>query len=501
MDFWYDIDTPSAEQGECEIASLTVSQVVAHMRQLVQNDSRLANLVVSGEVVGWRIIRGNHAVFTLRDEQSQIGCVMWSTYAREVDDPPSDGEQVYVFGSIRNRKYNQTYTGEFQIHATKIIRRFDKGYWWKQYEETKRKLEVEGLFSEHRKRPLPPFPQRVGLITSIDGAVLHDVIQIARKRNPSVEIFVFPSLVQGEHASESLVRAIRFANSFGVEQPDGSRCMMDVLILARGGGSIEDLWAFNTEQVVRAVATSRIPIVSAIGHETDYTLTDFAADLRAPTPSAAVEMVLPDAEHLLAKVDYLSQRAYRAVESAFATARNSLAMLSERGVFTQPESLLNQARQRVNSFSIRLESASNRFLERNKLLVSSLLEALYQNSPQARLARYREQLLLAALKLDASSHSLNTLTRRLEVLTSRLSQAANLRAERHRNTLVSVSSKLDILNPYAVLQRGYALLRDPFTKHVLSQTKLFVPGQTAEVVLSDGILLVTVEEVKGDASA
>jgi exodeoxyribonuclease VII large subunit len=269
---------------------LTVSEVNARVEQRLESDPALQFVWVRGEVASWTVLtdrNGNpYAFFTLRDEKSQLSCVIWGYALSRLRIHPQNGEMVCALGSI------DVYPprGIYQLRAEAVIIENGAGALWQQYEQTKRKLEAEGLFATERKRPLPKYPRRVGVITSLEGAVLHDIVRIARERHAGIPIVVFPASVQGEGAPASLIAALALANSSAVEQRVGA---LDVLILARGGGSIEDLWAFNDESVVRAVANSRIPAVSAVGHETDTVLTDFAADVRAPTPSAAAQSGVP----------------------------------------------------------------------------------------------------------------------------------------------------------------------------------------------------------------
>jgi Exonuclease VII, large subunit len=272
--------------------------------------------------------------------------------------------------------------GVYQIQAEELIIESGAGALWQQYEQTKRKLEAEGLFATECKRPLPKYPRRVGVITSLEGAVLHDIAQIARERHAGIPIVVFPASVQGERAPESLVAALALANSPAVAQQVGA---LDVLILARGGGSIEDLWAFNDEAVVRAVANSRIPTVSAVGHETDTVLTDFAADVRAPTPSAAAQTVFPDREELRERLRQLVERSERATR-------------------------LERVRDRLAAVQMRLEQACARALDQRHKTLLGYAARLAQCSPETQLARAREQLAraehaLVSMRLGVLPHT------------------------------------------------------------------------------------------------
>ncbi|MEZ8221268.1 Exodeoxyribonuclease VII large subunit [Candidatus Fervidibacteria bacterium JGI MDM2 JNZ-1-D12] len=476
MDFWLEsieedwlefIRRMEREENWQEEPIFTVTDINNYLRQKVNEDDLLQRVWVCGEISRWQVYQSGHAYFTLKDEQSQISGVMWRERRIALREEPKEGEKVRVLGSIRVSKRG----GEFQIDAITIVREIDKGYWWQKFEETKRKLEAEGLFAPERKRKLPPFPQRIGVITSPDGAAIRDIVRIARERHSGVEIVLFPSLVQGEDAPDSLVRAITLANSVEVERLVGK---IDVLIIGRGGGSIEDLWAFNEEIVVRAVAASRIPIVSAVGHEVDFTLTDSAADYRAPTPTAAAQIVVPDRQELLDRLKQLEIRLRHAVQSRLRQSREHWRRLSERRCFIDPVSLLADFRQDVDRVSVKLEALTRNLVSEKRRQLLELSNRLAHCSPQVMLAQWRERLNRYADALRSSvEFALSQRRRRTELL----------------------AGKLETLSPFAVLQRGYALVRDPATGRVLTRTDHFAEGQQAEVILADGKLKVTVDEV------
>ncbi len=465
MYFW--IEDLDERWGWQEELIFSVTDINNYVRQMLNNDELLQRVWVRGEISRWLVHQSGHAYFTLKDEQSQIGCVMWRERLSTLKEQPQKGEKVRVLGSIRVSKQG----GEFQIDVITIVREVDKGYWWQKFEETKRKLEAEDLFSEERKRPIPYFPHRIGVITSPDGAAIRDIVRIARERHAGVEIILFPSLVQGDKAPPSLVQAIKLANSKVVEETVGK---IDVLIIGRGGGSIEDLWAFNEEIVVRAVAASQIPIVSAVGHEVDFTLTDFAADLRAPTPTAAAQMVVPDRQELLDRLRQLEIRMRQVARNKLSQHRERLRYIGERRCFTDPLTLLGDFRQEVDRTSVQLDTLVQSQIEVKRRKLLEISNRLVQCSPQAQLVRWRERLHRYADALRA---------------------AIEVAFGQYRGKMDLLIGKLEALSPFSVLQRGYALLRDPQTGRVLTRTDYFEVGQKAEVVLADGKLEVTVDEV------
>ncbi len=451
----------------------TVSEINEYVRQMLNRDEFLQRVWVRGEISRWQVYQSGHAYFTLKDEQSQITGVMWRERLAYLSEMPKEGEKVRVLGSIRVTKKG----GEFQIDAVKVVREIDKGFWWRKFEETKRKLEAEGLFAPERKRQIPTFPQRIGVITSPDGAAIRDIIRIIQQRHSGVEIVLFPSLVQGEDAPLSLVQAIKLANSLEVERLVGK---IDVLIIGRGGGSIEDLWAFNEEIVVRAVAESRIPTISAVGHEIDFVLTDFAADERAPTPTAAAQRVVPDRQELLDRLRQLEIRLRQAVRNRLRQCREQWRRLSERRCFTDPLSLLGDFRQELDRVSIQIDALAQRQISLKRWKLLELSNRLAHCSPQAQLVRWRERL-----------HRYN----------EALQTAVELALNKCRRKLELMVGKLEALSPFAVLQRGYALVRDPMNGKVLTRVEHFTVGQRAEVLLADGKLDITVNEVMGDDEA
>jgi len=438
FDLVYDTLQGALEAGQV----LTVSEVNARVEQRLESDPALQYIWVRGEVSSWSVYENRHAFFTLRDEACQLSGVMWGYALSQLRVHPQVGETVCVFGSIRVYAAR----GVYQIQAEFLIVENRAGILWQQYELTKRKLEAEGLFAAERKRPLPKYPRRVGVITSLEGAVLHDIVRIARERHAGIPIVVFPASVQGEGAPASLVAALMLANSDAVERAVG---VIDVLILARGGGSIEDLWAFNDEAVVRAVANSRIPVVSAVGHETDTVLTDFAADVRASTPSAAAQAVFPSRTELREQLRRLGERLERLTR-------------------------FERVRDRLAAVQMRLEQACARALDQRHKTLLGYATRLAQCSPEAQLARAREQLARAE-----------------RAIVQRVAE----RLAAHRQRLTALAATLDSVSPYAVLQRGYALLRDPHTHAVLTRAAQFSANQPIEIVLADGALRATITEV------
>jgi exodeoxyribonuclease VII large subunit len=348
-----------------------VHQVTQALRQLLEQS--FAPLWVEGEVSNFRESPSGHWYLTLKDEYAQLPCVMWRNLVIRQGFRPSTGVQVRVFGTLTIYPHGGTY----QIQATRILP-VGQGAFLMAFEQLRDRLAAEGLFEPERKRPLPRFPKRIGIVTSPRGAAIRDMLDVLARRYPPVKVTLYPALVQGEEAPSQIIRALDVMNRLGIA---------DVLIVGRGGGSIEDLWAFNDEGVVRAVAGSAIPVISAVGHEIDFTLCDFAADVRAPTPSAAAELAVPDRAALLRELSSLRQRAVEAMTNRLTLGRQEVrrcaVALSPR---RRLEEIHHQA-QRVDELGRRLEVAVASRVERARSHLATSASALNALSPLATLER------------------------------------------------------------------------------------------------------------------
>lgn len=314
--------------------ALTIGQLTAHIRDLLAADSLLANVWVEGEVSNFRQSAAGHAYFTLKDEQASIPCVAWWSDLRTWPYRPQDGEAVLAHGRVA--VYEPA--GRYQLYVD-WMERAGLGALYMEFLALKARLEAEGLFAPERKRPLPPFPRVIGVVTSPQAAAYQDVLRVLRQRFPAVEVLLAPTLVQGDEAPAQIVRALQALNALDE---------VDVILIVRGGGSLEELWAFNDEAVVRAIAASRHPVVTGIGHETDFTLADFAADLRAPTPSAAAATVVPDGSDLRTQVDSCERRLQHQMEARLSGSQSELQALQRTLEARSPVRLLAQARQQVD---------------------------------------------------------------------------------------------------------------------------------------------------------
>jgi exodeoxyribonuclease VII large subunit len=402
--------------------------------------ARFGALSVRGEIAGFARAASGHCYFTLKDTDgaaASLRCAMFRRTAVLMDFAPADGQQV----ELRGRLAVYDARGELQFIA-EAMRPLGAGNLYEQFLRLKAKLEAEGLFDAARKRPLPGFARRIGVITSLGAAALHDVLTTLARRAPQVRVVVYPSPVQGAEAPAALVRALALA---------AARNEVDLLILARGGGSLEDLWAFNDERVVRAVAASALPLVCGVGHETDFTLADLVADLRAPTPTAAAELAAPAQAVLRARLDTLAQRAMR-------------------------------------QMSRRLEAQAQR-LDARALQLARPAQGLALH--QQRLDRLQSRLRAAVLAL------LGAQQRTATQWATRLAQAQQQRRAQAQSRLAVLQARLDSLAPQRVLQRGYAWVADEAGRPIVSAYSL-QPGQSVRAVWHDGRASATVSSVERD---
>ncbi|MND90973.1 Exodeoxyribonuclease 7 large subunit [compost metagenome] len=435
----------------------TVTRLNSAVRMILEQDLGLVWL--TGELSNLAMPSSGHWYFSLKDISAQVRCAMFKGNNRRVPFRPQDGMQVLV--QARVSLYEPR--GDYQLIIESMQPAGD-GMLALRFEELKRRLGAEGLFDEGRKRPLPREPRAVGLVTSATGAALHDMLTVLERRAPDLPVFIYPTQVQGSAAISQIVAAITLANR---------RAEVDVLIVGRGGGSLEDLWCFNEEAVARAIAHSTIPVVSAVGHEVDVTISDFAADLRAPTPSAAAELVAPDRSARAQRLVHLKQRLVQAISRRQTAARHGFALLQKRLDHQDPKRRLEQQSQRLDELSGRLQQLLNLRLHQGERRLANLELRLQARSPEK---------LLAAGK------------RRHQLAQERLHTLMNKRQDLAAHRLAMLSARLDGISPLATLGRGYSITRTP-SGEVISRAAQVSPGQQLVTTLAEGALRVRVEEV------
>ena len=345
----------------------------SYVRELMESDANLQDLWVEGEISNLSRPRSGHVYFTLKEHDAALRCVMWRSTASRLRTPFEDGDAVEVHGSLSVYEVR----GQYQLYVDDLRPR-GAGSLYQEYLRLKDQLEAEGLFDPDHKLPLPAWPERIGIVTSPSAAALQDMLNTLRRRYPLVEVVLSPASVQGDAAPMEIVSALS-----ALLQRGG----IDLILLGRGGGSIEDLWAFNDERVARAVYSSSIPIISGVGHETDFTITDFAADRRAPTPTAAAELAVPDQVELRGTLREHRMRLMRAVELTLANQRRAVREHNQRLVRISPRAEIRMGRQRVDEMGERLARAVGRRLEDLRKAIGSLEGRLANLNPQAILER------------------------------------------------------------------------------------------------------------------
>lgn len=449
--------TPSSAANGREQQVFTVTRLNSAVRMILEQDLGLVWL--TGELSNLAMPSSGHWYFSLKDLGAQVRCAMFKGNNRRVAFRPQDGMQVLV--QARVSLYEPR--GDYQLIIESMQPAGD-GVLALRFEELKRRLGAEGLFDEGRKRPLPREPRAVGLVTSATGAALHDMLTVLKRRAPDLPIFIYPTQVQGSAAIGQIVAAIGLANR---------RAEVDVLIVGRGGGSLEDLWCFNEEVVARAIANSAIPVISAVGHEVDVTISDFAADLRAPTPSAAAELVAPDQSARAQRLAHLWQRLVQAMNRHQTAARHGFVLLQKRLDHQDPKRRLEQQSQRLDELSARLQQLLNQRLHQGERRLANLELRLQSKSPERLLAAGKRRHQLAQERLHA-------------LIAKRQDQAS------HR--LAMLTARLDGVSPLATLGRGYSITRTQ-SGDVINRAAQVNAGQTLVTTLAEGHLQVRVEEV------
>ena len=349
----------------------TVSEISREIRRVIEQF--IPPVWVEGEISNYSISRAGHIYFALKDENALINCVVWRSVAGSIPFQLTGGMRVIVRGDI----ITYAAQSQYQINVMEI-RAAGLGSLYLAFEALKQKLSAEGLFAPELKKPLPQFPKRVGVITSLSGAAIQDILKISRRRNPAVELVIFPAQVQGEKAADTLIKGIQTFNRLN---------NIDFIILARGGGSIEDLWAFNEEKLVRAIADSRLPVVSAVGHEVDFTLADFVADYRAPTPSAAAEMTIPESVMIQSRLNTLTRNICRQVSELYRQQRRTFDNLVSRIKIKNPVELIHQRYQRLDELDRRMSLSVVQRFQHSKLRLEKFTSTLQALNPKRVLQR------------------------------------------------------------------------------------------------------------------
>ncbi|HSS65938.1 MAG TPA: exodeoxyribonuclease VII large subunit [Gammaproteobacteria bacterium] len=435
----------------------TVSRLNLEVKSLIE--SSYPPIWVEGEISNLARPRSGHIYFSLKDDNCQVRCAMFRMQNRQLEFDPEDGLQVLA--NARVSLYPER--GEFQL-IVKYMEEAGAGALRRAFEALKQRLAAEGLFDEEKKRPLPEFPRTIGVVTSPTGAALRDILHVIQRRHPGIRVVIYPVPVQGAQAAPEIVRMIGVA---------GARKDCEVLIVARGGGSIEDLWAFNDEQVARAIRACPVPVVTGIGHEVDFTIADFAADRRAPTPSAAAELVTPDVRHLIARIGSSRQRLTSLIAALIRNQRENLDWLSKRLLL--PRRRLLDFIQRVDELNLRLNRSARGVPVSRRAALAALKARLSARHPAAQVHLHR------ARHVD--------LRRRLRDFTRRRLSDARARISETTRALNSIS-------PMGTLERGYSILTRAEDGALVSAADSVQRGERVHARLAKGELDLTVEGKK-----
>jgi len=436
----------------------TVAQLTRRVKTLLERE--VANIWVSGEISNWRVSPAGHAYFNLKDKTSQVDVVMFRGRLSNVRFEPENGLEAVVHGLVT--VYEKR--GNYQIICEEM-QPLGVGALQLAFERLRKKLDEEGLFAEEHKKAIPPFPRRIGVVTSPTGAAVRDILHVLRRRFANVHVVLFPARVQGEGAAADIVEGIQTLDRWGV----------DVMIVGRGGGSMEDLWPFNEEAVVRAVYDANTPVISAVGHEIDFTLSDFAADLRAPTPSAAAEVVVQERRVLLKRVVQCHERLCRSIQTWVHQLRHRLAIARSSYVLQRPAEVVRDRRQQADELRMRLEHAVAGSLRVSRLRADKAAHSLALLSPENQVRRAAD---------------------RLVSLRRRLVQTASGLSERYRSRLRPAAGRLSALSPVAILARGYAIGWKLPRKELIREAKQLKRGDDILVMFGKGSVEASVQKVK-----
>ncbi|MEI7024659.1 exodeoxyribonuclease VII large subunit [Paenibacillus sp. y28] len=434
-------------------AILSIKELTRYIKMKLEGDQVLQDVWVRGEISNFTRHSSGHMYFTLKDEASRMKCIMFASHNARLAFMPKEGMKVLARGSLSIYERD----GQYQLYLTQM-QPDGIGSLFLAFEQLKRRLEEEGLFRAERKKPLPPIPQAIGVITSPTGAAVRDIITTLQRRMPTVQVLLFPVLVQGTQAAASIAKAIEAMNS---------RAEVDVLIVGRGGGSLEELWAFNEEIVARAIHRSQLPVISAVGHETDFTIADFVADLRAPTPTAAAELAVPHHLELKQQLQQYSQRLKNGLTRQLQAGRERLARVRRSPYLTQPQKQLLQPAER-------LDRLQEQLVYRMRALT----------------AASRQQRMLLEQRVSAASPAakLELAYERRGALQRRLLQAISRTHKDYGQRYAMALKQLDALSPLKVMSRGYSLIYDEKQKQLIKSTKQVQLGDIVKIRLADGRL-------------
>ncbi|OMF34259.1 exodeoxyribonuclease VII large subunit [Paenibacillus sp. FSL H8-0548] len=441
----------------------SIKELNRYIKMKMESDTLLSDILLRGEISNFTHHSSGHMYFTLKDSDSRIKSIMFASYNQRLPFIPKEGAKVIARGNISVYERDGNYQFYVQSMQPDGI-----GSLYLAFEQLKSKLSAEGLFDQSRKRPIPRFPRAIGVITSPTGAAVRDIIITLQRRYPLVPVYIYPVLVQGKQAAPEIVKAIEAMNRFGEA---------DVLIVGRGGGSLEELWAFNEEAVARSIAESKIPIISAVGHETDFTIADFAADLRAATPTAAAELAVPSMAELQQQLQRQQKRLVQGIRYRVQIDKDKLQRIRRSPFFLHPRRYLLDQAERLDRLTEQLEQRTKQIAQRGHARLAKLQTTIAGHHPG-------ERAVFAAKRWQTASKQLET------------SMALILKEK--KNSLHSSMRQLDALSPLKVMSRGYSLVYDKQERQLIKSIHDVKLGDIVKVKIADGQLDCRVDSLRGD---
>lgn len=425
---------------------LTITQLSRYLKYKFDEDLNLRCVYLKGEISNFKAHTRGHYYFTLKDEESRINAVMFQSNACKLKFLPIDGMKVMVTGKVTVYEA----TGGYQIYVTDMLED-GVGNLYIAYEQLKKKLESEGLFDKVRKRKIMKMPKRIGIVTASTGAAIRDILTTIKRRYPIVETILFPSLVQGEYAAQDIAKKIEIAQNYD----------LDTLIVGRGGGSIEDLWPFNEEIVARAIYNSKVPVISAVGHEVDFTIADFVADLRAPTPTAAAELAVVDINTVFEYLANSRTRSYNAISNIINLDKKKLDKIVDSYVLKKPSNIYEVKEQKLDMLIDRLNNNINNIIEINRVRLFKSRESYVLNNPKMLYLTKVELLknIYTRLNKEMSIIINDNRTRLFKCSESYVMNNPCMLYKFKEQNLDNLISKLEVLNPMNTLKRGYAIIK------------------------------------------
>ncbi len=451
----------SNEISSIENPVYTVSQLNREVKELL--NLHFLNVLVEGEISNLSTPSSGHIYFSLKDPKSQIRCAMFRSQQRNLGFVPENGLQVLVKAQVSLYEPR----GDFQL-IVQAMEQAGDGALRRAFEALKKKLAAEGLFDSESKQQVPYLPKAIGVITSPSGAAIRDILSVLHRRFAFIPVIIYPVAVQGENAKYEIVEALEIANA---------RNECDVIILARGGGSLEDLWAFNEEIVARAINISKIPVVSGVGHEVDFTIADFVADFRAPTPSAAAEHCTPEAQELLQYFKLLENRLIQQMNRILAGWKQTTEWLENRLKQQSPEQQLGTKAQRLDNLELRLNQVLQSMLDKKNTQLTQMQHKLWQQEPSNQIDGYKMQ---------------------QQYLTERLIVSVEHKLDGLKQKIVNTSQTLHAVSPLATLSRGYAIVTELESNQIVRSARQLKQGERVQTRLAEGRFISKIEIIEND---